>query len=403
MGDLPLEPGARAGDGRQRSERGYRPVTEKGYMGMLCVARHSMNLYLMRNMSAPEGPDSQAKKKGVGFRPRGPHAIIEVHLDKIFADSAAGTMGPADSYERVCGIIPDGINAGGNMGLDADEDYVYFSYTGEDVGKSVDVNNPAYSKYIEPGTNRAKPYGPRGMGAGPAGLASMNLKTGEVKPIVAVPFQIGHVQTNPWVHGEIVFCWETGGKAPQRTWTIMADGTGLRPLYPEPDFDWVTHEAVITKDEVAIAIEANTQGRHPNMPPDTPWGPLSATGEHPSGVGVVNLRTREMRIVGQLPFGNPGVTIWHVNGSADGRWAAADDHLYRLWVIDRHNGELLMLADMGHKTTAADHIHPTFSADGTKLEIESAMISPNGQSMNIVVVPMPRSWIARNYGDHAPE
>ena len=38
---------------------------------------------------------------------------------------------------------------------------------------------------------------------------------------------IGHVQTNPWVPGEIVFCWETGGKAPQRTWTVMADGTVL--------------------------------------------------------------------------------------------------------------------------------------------------------------------------------
>ena len=44
----------------------------------------------------------------------------------------------------------------------------------------------------------------------------MNLKTGEVKVVVAVPFQVGHIQTNPWVPGEIVFCWETGGKAPQR-------------------------------------------------------------------------------------------------------------------------------------------------------------------------------------------
>jgi len=53
-------------------------------------------------------------------------------------------------------------------------------------------------------------------------------------PVVAV----GHVQTNPWMPGEIVFCWETGGKAPQRTWTVMADGTGLRPprreLRPRP-------------------------------------------------------------------------------------------------------------------------------------------------------------------------
>src|SRR5208283_4771086 len=76
----------------------------------------------------------------------------------------------------------------------------------------------------------------------------------EVKKVVDVPFNIGHVQTNPWVPREITFCWETGGKAPQRTWVVMADGTGLRPLFPEATFDWVTHEAVITKDEVAIAI-----------------------------------------------------------------------------------------------------------------------------------------------------
>ena len=96
----------------------------------------------------------------------------------------------------------------------------------------------------------------------------MNLKTGEVKFVVGVGFQIGHVQTNPWVPGEIVFCWETGGKAPQRTWTVMADGKGLRPLYPEASYDWITHEAIITKDEVAIAILAH---RRPGVPETDPW------------------------------------------------------------------------------------------------------------------------------------
>lgn len=92
------------------------------------------------------------------------------------------------------------------------------------------------------------------MGAGPSGISSMNIKTGEIKYVVSVPFQIGHIQTNPWVAGEIVFCWETGGKSPQRTWTVMSDGSGLRPLYPESEYKWVTHEAVTGKDEVAIAI-----------------------------------------------------------------------------------------------------------------------------------------------------
>ena len=109
----------------------------------------------------------------------------------------------------------------------------------------------------------------------------------------------------------------------------------------------------------------------------------SSTGEYPTGVGIVNLRTREMRIVGQVPMGNPGRSIWHVNGSPDGRWAVADDFQYRLWLIDRHTGEMIVLADIGQMTTAADHIHPTFNADSTKIEIQSAMLSGNGRALNI--------------------
>ena len=187
------------------------------------------------------------------------------------------------------------------------------------------------------------------------------------------------MQSNPWNPGEIVFCWETGGKAPQRTWTVMADGSGLRPLYPEAPYEWITHEAVITKDEVAVAIlylhapvfpGSKPQRRSgPPPPPDAPgapaprrrrrrqqpgpnaWGPVGDD-SHPTGVGIVNLRTREMRIVGQVPVGNPGRSIWHVNGSADGRWAVADDFRFRLWLIDRHTGEMIMLASMGDRPMA---------------------------------------------------
>jgi oligogalacturonide lyase len=156
---------------------------------------------------------------------------------------------------------------------------------------------------------------------------------------------------------------------------------------------------VITKDEVAIAIIAH---RKVGVPATDPWGP-SGTAEHPSGVGIVNLRTREMRIIGQIPVGNPGRSIWHVNGSADGRWAVADDFLFRVWLIDRHTGEMIMLADMGHKTTAADHIHPTFNADGTKIEVQTAMISPDNHTLNICVLPVPKTWLARTYSEKAPQ
>jgi oligogalacturonide lyase len=112
-------------------------------------------------------------------------------------------------------------------------------------------------------------------------------------------------------------------------------------------------------------------------------------------VGIVNLRTREMRIAGQVPLGNPGRSIWHVHGSPYGRWAVADDFMYRLWLIDRRTGEMMLLADVGHKTTAADHIHLTFSADSTKIEIQSAMLAPDGRAQDICIVPVPQAWLDR--------
>ncbi len=357
-------------------------VTEGSFTGMLNIARKSRKLYIMRNAG------STAPSRAV------PLQVVEVDLAKLFADSKAGTLKPATVYQRLCGTIPAEMNAGGDMALDADEGFVYYR-----VGKE------EAAKHLAAGTKTEGTFGPRKMGAGPAGLMSMNIKTGELKYIVSVPFQIGHVQTNPFVSGEIIFCWETGGKSPQRTWTVMADGTGLRPLYPEAEFEWVTHEAVISHDEVAIAImghrkvnvgvgsDSASQASDPKNPgQEAAWGP-SGTREKPTGLGIVNLRTREMIIIAQTPSGSG---LWHVNGSADGRWAVGDDFSRNIYLIDRHTREMILLST-GHKETAADHPHPTFSADGTKIEIQSAMLSADNRSMNICIIPVPADWLKRRY------
>jgi len=352
-------------------------VSEGGYMGMISVARKSMKLYFMRMTLRQPG-----QKRG------GPVQIIEVDLEKLFADSEKGQMRKENEYQKVCGTIPAEIGAGGDMALDAGEEWVYYRVGREEA-----------AKHIPEGTKIEQNFGPRNMGAGPSGIGSMNIKTGEIRFVVAVPFQVGHIQTNPWVPGEIVFCWETGGKAPQRTWTIMSDGTGLRPLYPESEYEWVTHEAVITKDEVAIAIMGHRKVGTPVLTPDPAnpgqevgWGP-SGTREKPTGLGIVNLRTREMIIAGQTSSGSG---LWHVNGSADGRWAVGDDFERNIWLIDRHTREMILLST-GHKTTASDHPHPTFSPDGTRIEIQSAMLSDNNRSMNICIIPVPEEWLKRKY------
>ncbi|TXK38005.1 hypothetical protein FVR03_14430 [Pontibacter qinzhouensis] len=359
-------------------------VTEGGYAGMLNIAQKSMKLYFMRNLPGNEEQPRQNR----------PLEIVEVDLAKLFADSKAGKVKAAATYQRVCGTTPPEMGAGGDMALDADEEWVYFR-----VGQEEAARHLAQNTKIE--TN----FGPRNMGAGPSGLAAMNVKTGALKHVVSVPFQVGHIQTNPWVPGEIIFCWETGGKSPQRTWTVQADGAGLRPLYPESEYEWVTHEAVITQDEVAFAImghrkvgtgsaaaTASAASDPTNPGQEAGWGP-SGTREKPTGLGIVNLRTREMTIAGQTPSGSG---LWHVHGSPDGKWAVGDDFSRSVYLIDRHTREMLMLTT-GHKTTAADHPHPTFSRDGTKFQIQSAMLSEDNRSMNICIVPVPDAWLKRTH------
>lgn len=353
-------------------------VSEGGYTGMLNVARNSMKLYFMRKHKIDQ---SQNELK-----------LIEVDLEKLFADSKAGKLESEEEYQRVCGTAPSEWEAGGDMALDGGEDWVWFR-----VGKT------EAQKHLPKGTKIEKDFGPRKMGAGPAGIGGMNILSGELKYVVSVPFQVGHIQTNPWVPGQIIFCWETGGKAPQRTWIVNADGTGLRPLYPESEYEWVTHEAVISPDEVAIAIMGhrkvpNTSGdniagtdvKGANPGQESAWGP-SGTREKPTGLGIVNINTREMTIAGQTAKGSG---LWHVSGSADRRFVVGDDFERSLYLIDRNTHEMILLTT-GHKTTAADHPHPTFSPDGTKIQIQSAMLSEDNRSLNICIVPVPDKWLNR--------
>jgi oligogalacturonide lyase len=65
-----------------------------------------------------------------------------------------------------------------------------------------------------------------------------------------------------------------------------------------------------------------------------------------------------------------------------------------IYLIDRRTGEMMLLST-GHKTTAKDHPHPTFCPDGTRIEIQSAMLSEDQRSMNICIIPVPEKWLKR--------
>jgi oligogalacturonide lyase len=341
-------------------------VSEGGYIGMLVIARQAMQLYLMRPLG--EGPAADRQ-------------IMVVDLARLLADSAAGTLAGRETYERVVGRVPGEWGAGGDMALDADERTIYFRFGREMAARLAPAD-------LVPEAN----FGPRNMGAGPTGIAAMDLATGAIRPVTVVPFQAGHIQTNPWVPGEIVFCWETGGNAPQRMWIVTADEGVARPLYHESNYEWITHEAIITRDEVAFAVMGH---RRPGTVDE--WG-IAGTREKPTGLGIINLRTGEMRMEAQTKAGSG---LWHVHGSPDGRFAVGDDFSRGLYLVDRRTGEM-MLVSTGHKETAADHPHPTFHPDGTRFQIQSALLSADDRSMNICIIPVPEAWLARDHGATSP-
>ncbi len=345
-------------------------VTEGGYSGMLCVARNSMYLYYMRPKQATKQKEKQRERD---------MEVVEIDLERLFADSEANTLKKKTHYERICGTIPAEMDARGDMALDGSETFAYFR-----LGKQYAGRFPIKEEIS--GT-----FGPRNMGAGPSGIGKIDLITGKVEHVVSVHFQVGHIQGNPWHPGEVIFCWETGGKAPQRTWMVNADGSNLRPIYRETEYDWVTHEAVISEDELAFAVIGHRPISEDEQPTDftKDWGP-AGTKAYATGLAVVNMRTREFTLEGQVD----GDNFWHVAGSHDGHWVAGDTFARDLWLIDRHTKERILLT-AGHKTTARDHVHPTFKPDGTAIEIQSAMLSEDDRSMNICIVKLPKHLLER--------
>ncbi len=114
-------------------------VTEGGYMGMLCVARNSMHLYYMRPVQKGEQKEKDME-------------VVEVNLEKLFADSEGNTLKKKKHYERICGVIPAEMGARGDMALDGSEAFAYFR-----LGKQYAGQFPIKEEIS--GT-----FGPRNMG-----------------------------------------------------------------------------------------------------------------------------------------------------------------------------------------------------------------------------------------------
>jgi oligogalacturonide lyase len=354
--------------------------------GSLNLARKSMKMYYMRG-----GPQRRRRGESATTEPPTPLELVELNIGTLLADSLADAIRAPAIYERVIALLPSDLRDSGGFALDADEKVAYWGVAPADsplpprrqrrrraatseIGDPIPSRDELLERNTDPNETRdaARARFEAG-GRGPGGIRSIDLLTGEVATVIDVDFRMGHVQTNPWQPGEIVYCHETGGDAPQRIWTVRSDGTGNRPLYVETPDEWVTHETVATRDEVMF----NVMGHLPYMR------------EKPTGIGVLNLRTGQMKLLGQVEEdmgrGRQG-GFWHCNGSPDGCWAVGDTFRGNIFVIDRATGTRTLLTT-DHKMRP-DHAHPIFSPDSRRVLIQSGKLS-NGENLDLMVVSLP--------------
>ena len=251
--------------------------------------------------------------------------------------------------ERTLAVLPQGFRDAGGFALDADEKT---AYTGVLLDNAPTPQAAATQKV---------------SGA----VWAIDLTTGATRVVVTTPFRVGHVEANPWLPGEIMYCHETGGDAPQRMWIVKADGTGNRPLYVETPTEWVTHETFVDRDHVMFSI----------------MGHRDELRRHPTGIAVIGLRDDRVELLGQTAGGG----FWHSSGTPDGRLAVADDFAGEIYLIDRSNGERFLLST-GH-VMKPDHAHPNFSPDGTRILIQSGRLTA-GKSLDLVTIPVPARFLA---------
>jgi oligogalacturonide lyase len=267
------------------------------------------------------------------------NTLIELDLGRLLTDSEKDLVAEASDYETLVARVPENIRPGG-MGLDANENRLFFSMRLEDEL---------------------------------SGIYSVDFKSGRTTKHLEVPFRIGHLQSNPFVSGELMYCWETGGDSPQRMWymTVKEDGSvENRPLYEENDEEWVTHEIFAGPDHVLFHSMGHIDRLHVN----------------PTGIYSINIRSNESRLLGQT--GNGG--YWHCGGTADHKWAVGDTFDGKLYRLNIEENEPDVLLTAGHRGisispfTAEAHLHPSVSPDGKWVLINSSLLTES----DIMLVPL---------------
>lgn len=265
--------------------------------------------------------------------------LVKLDLGGLIADSERDAVKDAGRYETVMASLPDGLRPSGDFGLDANEDRMFF------------------------GARLAPDL---------SAIYSVDFASGQVTKLAELPFRVNHMQANRWVSGEIMYCWETGGDAPQRTWLLSVDEEGKvnnRPAYQESAEEWVTHEVFTGPDHIMFNVMAH----------------LDRLQQQPTGIFSMNIRTGEVKNHGQIGLGG----FWHCDGTRDGKWAVGDSFDGKLYRINLETGEQSLLT-AGHRPggsgpfTDSAHSHHNISSDGRWVLFNSSFLN----ECDIMLVPL---------------
>lgn len=196
-------------------------------------------------------------------------------------------------------------------------------------------------------------------------IKRLDLKKSTWEECCEVNFPIGHVQTNQWDDNKMMFCWETGGDSPQRTWFWSEETKEAKPFFVEREELWVTHEVWWGKDSALFTIWPYDE-KHFSLP---------------HGVGYTTTEKGakgELEILALYP-------AWHTHGSHNFKWVMGDDFDRNIWLIEPKKKEKRLLVKGKIKNNVKVHPHASFTPDSKGIVFNSSAFGM--EEIHLVILP----------------
>ncbi len=196
-------------------------------------------------------------------------------------------------------------------------------------------------------------------------LRRINILTGKWEKCAKTPFEIGHVQPNFWNSDLVMFCWETGGDSPQRTWYWSEQTNKVEPFFVEHNELWVTHEVWWGKERALFTI----------------WPYDEQHKELPHGVAETTIENGEKSIINLLTK----YPAWHTHGSHNFKWVLGDDFDRNIWLIhpEKKERRLLVSGKIGNDLKV--HPHASFLPDSSGIVFNTSRFGY--EEIHLVLLP----------------